>query len=129
MKDKAEAVVAEVTPEETEDEVATAEETVTARLLPLQDRRTDAQRKRLAGTKSFTHVDGKATDPPDDFVAGPGNPSPQQVGIRPRGRHVLDTKWRKVPASMVRTLRERGQIVQVQEEMSEEELLEAGVVA
>ncbi len=128
MKDKAEAVEAEeVAADGTEHETKLGS-MVTARLVPLSERRTDAQRHRLEGTKSFTQVDGKATDPPDDFVAGPGKPSPQQVGIRPHSRHVLDTEWREVPASMVQTLRVQGEVVQVQEEMSAEELLEAGVV-
>ncbi len=108
---------------------ALAEEMVTARLLPISERRTDMQRKRPAGTKSFGRVDGKATDPSEDFVASRDNPSPQQVGMKAKGRHVVDTEWRRVPEGMVAALRERKQIVQVQEEMSAEELLEAGVIA
>jgi len=101
---------------------------VTARLLPLSERRVDAQRRRLEGTRSFARVDGKGTDPPDDFVASRNNPSPQQVGMKAKGRHRIDTEWRKVPESMVIALRERGQMAQVQEEMSGQELAEAGVI-
>ena len=136
-KDEAVEQAADATPDKPEGRM------VAARLLPLGDRRVDVQRQRLEGTKSFTRVEGKATDPPEHFVASAGSPSPQQVGMKAMGRYRIDTEWREVPMSMVATLREEGQIVQVQcgQEGCEricaegkmicaecEELLEAGVI-
>lgn len=88
--------------------VKETEDMVMARLQRPDERKVNAERNRLAGTRSFSRVNGKASDPTD------ADPKRQQKQGR-QPRQVLDDKFRLVPRSMVEVMQARGQTVIIQE--------------
>lgn len=92
------------------------EDMVEARLRPMADRKVDAVRQRLPGTRSFTVVDGKQSDP---TVKEPKRQ--QLMGLQPEKYVVeapirgVDGGWRRVPRKVVDVLREQGQQVETRE--------------